>query len=67
MRRGQNGGPADGFNGNMACNWPLRGMKRELQYPYPSNLNDRLISQRGAQGRCGREAFAVWGWSQAPV
>lgn len=27
---GQNGGPADGFNGNMACNWPLRGMKREV-------------------------------------
>lgn len=25
-----NGGPADGFNGNMACNWPLRGMKRTL-------------------------------------
>ena len=24
------GGPADGFNGNMACNWPLRGMKRTL-------------------------------------
>jgi hypothetical protein len=23
-----NGGPADGFNGNMACNWPLRGMVR---------------------------------------
>eukprot|EP01052_Picozoa_sp_SAG31_P019745 SAG31_NODE_1453_length_8285_cov_11.761544_6_plen_397_part_00 len=25
-----NGGPADGFNGNMACNWPLRGTKRTL-------------------------------------
>ena len=27
---GCSGGPADGFNGNMACNWPLRGMKRTL-------------------------------------
>jgi arylsulfatase A-like enzyme len=26
----QNGGPAQGFNGNMASNWPLRGMKRTL-------------------------------------
>jgi arylsulfatase A-like enzyme len=25
-----NGGPADFFNSNMACNWPLRGMKRTL-------------------------------------
>ena len=25
-----NGGPADFFNTNMACNWPLRGMKRTL-------------------------------------
>ena len=25
-----NGGPAQGFNGNMASNWPLRGMKRTL-------------------------------------
>lgn len=25
-----NGGPADNFNGNMACNWPLRGTKRTL-------------------------------------
>ena len=25
-----NGGPAHGFNGNMASNWPLRGMKRTL-------------------------------------
>lgn len=25
-----NGGPADNFNSNMACNWPLRGMKRTL-------------------------------------
>ena len=25
-----NGGPADGFNGNMACNYPLRGTKRTL-------------------------------------
>ena len=24
------GGPADNFNSNMACNWPLRGMKRTL-------------------------------------
>ena len=24
------GGPADLFNVNMACNWPLRGMKRTL-------------------------------------
>lgn len=23
-----NGGPADNFNSNMACNWPLRGTKR---------------------------------------
>ena len=25
-----NGGPADHFNGNMGCNFPLRGMKRTL-------------------------------------
>jgi arylsulfatase A-like enzyme len=25
-----NGGPAAGFNDNMASNWPLRGMKRTL-------------------------------------
>merc|ERR1712070_486779 len=25
-----NGGPAQGFNNNMASNWPLRGMKRTL-------------------------------------
>merc|ERR1719258_217587 len=25
-----NGGPAAGFNGNWASNWPLRGMKRTL-------------------------------------
>eukprot|EP00040_Diaphanoeca_grandis_P017190 m.89338 g.89338 ORF g.89338 m.89338 type:complete len:724 (-) comp26286_c1_seq1:235-2406(-) len=25
-----NGGPADNFNSNMACNYPLRGMKRTL-------------------------------------
>ncbi len=42
MLCGQNGGPADGFNGNMACNWPLRGMKRELQRP--SNLISLLTA-----------------------
>ena len=28
--RVDNGGPADGFSNNMACNWPLRGTKHTL-------------------------------------
>ena len=45
-----NGGPADGFNGNMACNFPLRGMKRTL---FEGIISPRLLQMIPcAHSRC---------------
>ena len=34
-----NGGPANGFNMNMACNFPLRGVKATLWEGDPCEMN----------------------------